>query len=155
MRGQGGRTWLRFAVVWMSIAAMIVGVTVMPRVYAAEPDVPTLFYNDAAWAMDNYYPSLGYTVGSMEDFWLPLSFYGEIENIRIRRGTARNHTVFLIQDTATGKYLSFNINDSAYAQTERSTLILINTMLYSKERYLPMRDMCAYFGWTFEISEDR
>ena len=28
-------------------------------------------------------------------------------------------------------------------------------MLYSKERYLPMRDMCAYFGWTFEISEDR
>lgn len=154
MRGQGGRTWLRFAVVWMGIAAMIVGVTVMPRVYAAEPDVPTLFYNDAAWAMDNYYPSLGYTVGSMEDFWLPLSFYEEIDGIRVTRGTARNHTIFVVQDTVSGKYLSFNVNDSTYAQTERSTLILIHTMLYSKERYLPMRDLCAYFGWTFEISDD-
>ena len=149
------RQWCAFAALWLVIAAVIVASAVMPRVFAARSVIPTLFYNDSVWVMDDYYPSLGYTIGKMQDFWLPLSFYGEIENIRIRRGTAKNHTVFIIQDTATGKYLSFNINDSAYAQTERSTLILINTMLYSKERYLPMRDMCAYFGWTFEISEDR
>lgn len=145
---------VRFAAIWLCIAAIIVGVTVMPQTLAAETEAPTLFYNDTAWAMDDYYPSLGYIIGAMEDFWLPLSFYEEIEGIRVRRGTARNHTVFVIQDTVSGRYLSFNLNDSTYAQTERSTLILIHTMLYSRERYLPMRDMCAYFGWTFEISDD-
>ncbi len=153
--------WLRFSAVWMSILALIIGVTVtgvsvMPHVLAAgeEYEAPTLFYNDTAWAMDDYYPSLGYIIGAMEDFWIPLSFYEEIEGIRVRRGAAKNNTVFVIQDTETEKYLSFNLNDSTYAQTERATLILIHTRLFSKERYLPMRDMCSYFGWTFEISDD-
>lgn len=155
MKKQGRKQWIAFAAVWLIIAVTIVSSAVMPRVSAARSEIPTLFYNDTVWVMDDYYPSLGYVIGKMQDFWLPLSFYDEIENIRVRRGTAKNNTVFVIQDTATGKYLSFNINDSTYAQTERSTLILIKTMLYSKERYLPMRDMCAYFGWTFEISADR
>lgn len=148
--------WLRcrFAVVWICVAALIVGSVTLPRIHAAEYEAPTLFYNDTAWAKDMFYPSLGYIIGAMEDFWIPLSFLEEIENIRVKRGAAKNYTVFVIQDTATEKYLSFNINDSSYAQTERGTLILIRTMLYSKERYLPMREMCAYFGWTFEISED-
>lgn len=145
---------LRLAVVWLCIAAVIVGTVTLPSLHAAEVKTPTLFYNDTAWAMDAYYPSLGFIVGSMEDFWIPLSFYEEIAGMRVKRGAAKNHTIFVIQDTETEKYLSFNINDSSYAQTERGTLILINTMLYSKERYLPMREMCAYFGWTFEISDD-
>ncbi len=153
-RGKQGLVWLRFAAVWLFIAAVLVGTVTLPEIHAVEVKTPTLFYNDTAWAMDMYYPSLGYTVGSTEDFWIPLSFYEEIADMRVRRGAAKNHTVFVIQDTVTEKYLSFNINDSSYAQTERGTLILINTMLYSKERYLPMRDMCAYFGWTFEISDD-
>jgi len=148
--------WLRcrFAVIWICAAALIVGSVTLPRIHAAEYEAPTLFYNDTAWAKDMFYPSLGYIIGAMEDFWIPLSFLEEIDNIRVKRGAAKNYTVFVIQDTATEKYLSFNINDSSYAQTERGTLILIRTMLYSKERYLPMREMCAYFGWTFEISED-
>ena len=151
---RGHRQWIAFAALWVTVLSVIVGSAVVPHVLAAEPDVPTLFYNDTAWAMDDYYPSLGYTIGVTKDFWIPLSFYEEIDNIRVRRGTAKNHTVFVIQDAVTEKYLSFNLNDSSYAQTERSTLVLIKTMLYSRERYLPMRDMCAYFGWTFEISEE-
>ena len=148
-------TWGSFAAVWICIAALIVISVAVPRVSAAdEPRVPTLFYNDTVWALDQYYPSLRYNNGGKEDFWIPLCFYEEIADIRVRRGTAKNNTVFIIQDIASEKYLSFNLNDSIYAQTERSTLTLIHTTLFSKERYLPMRDMCAYFGWTFEISED-
>ena len=146
---------VRFVMVWLGLLALIVSSTAVPRVFAAADEVPTLFYNDTAWAMDDYYPSLGYVSGQTEDFWIPLSFYEEIDNMRVKRGSAKNHTIFVIQNTATEKYLSFNINDSSFAQTERGTLILIHTMLFSKERYLPMREMCAYFGWTFEISPDR
>lgn len=157
MRGrmQKIRYWCCFAAVWLCIAAVIVGTVTLPPIHAAdEYKAPTLFYNDTAWAMDAYYPSLGFTVGAMEDFWIPLSFFEEFDNIRIRRGAARNHTIFVMQDTVSEKYLSFNINDSTFAQTERGTLIQINTMLFSKERYLPMREMCNYFDWTFEISDD-
>ena len=149
-----GAGWLRFAEVWLIASAFLVGTVALPKLHAAEVKTPTLFYNDTAWAMDMYYPSLGYIIGGTEDFWIPLSFYEEIADMRVRRGAAKNHTVFVIQDTETEKYLSFNINDSSYAQTERGTLLLVNTMLYSKERYLPMREMCRYFGWTFEISDD-
>lgn len=154
-RMQHVRHWWRFAAVWLCVAAVLVGSVILPQIHAADTGkAPTLFYNDTAWAMDAYYPSLGFTVGATEDFWIPLSFFEEFDNIRIRRGAAKNHTIFVIQDTVSEKYLSFNINDSTFAQTERATLIQINTMLFSKERYLPMRDMCAYFGWTFEISDD-
>lgn len=149
------RHWCRFAAVWLCLAAIIVGGVTLPQIHAADAyRAPTLFYNDTAWAMDAYYPSLGFIVGATEDFWIPLSFYEEIDNMYVRRGAARNHTVFVIQDTETEKYLSFNLNDSTFAQTERGTLLMLNTMLFSKERYLPMRDMCEYFGWTFEISDD-
>ncbi|MBE6657093.1 MAG: hypothetical protein E7604_01475 [Ruminococcaceae bacterium] len=148
------KQWISFAALWLAAAVLVIGSAIMPRVLAVKPEVPTLFYNDTVWVMDDYYPALGYTIGAMKDFWIPLSFYEDIEGMRVRRGTAKNNTVFIIQDTVTEKYLSFNLNDSTYAQTERSTLILLHTMLYSRERYLPMRDMCAYFGWTFEISAD-
>ncbi|MBQ7981990.1 MAG: polysaccharide deacetylase family protein [Clostridia bacterium] len=148
------KQYLCFAAVWLCALTLLVGVTVMPRVRAASA-APTLFYNDTAWAMDDYYPSLGFVTGAMEDYWIPLSFFEEINGIRVRRGPSKTITSFVIQDTLTGKYLSFNLADSNYAQTERGTLLLVNTTLYSKERYLPMRDLCAYFGWSFEMSEDR
>ncbi len=118
-------------------------------------DIPTLFYNDTAWVMDRYYPALGFLTGSMYDFWIPLSFFEELDGIKVRRGPGRNVTSFVISDTTSGKYLSFNTTVNEYAQTERGTHIFIRTTLFSKERYLPMRDMCLYFGWTFEISENR
>ncbi|MBQ8578990.1 MAG: polysaccharide deacetylase family protein [Clostridia bacterium] len=128
------------------------------QTYGSAPgggDIPTLFYNDTAWSQDRYYPALGFVTGGTDDFWIPLSFIEEIADIRVRRGPSRNVTSFVISDTVTGKYLSFDTANSEYAQTERGTYLFIRTTLYSKERYLPMRDICAYFGWSFEISEDK
>ncbi len=118
-------------------------------------DIPTLFYNDTVWVMDRYYPALGFVTGNTDDFWIPLAFFAEMENIKVRRVLSKNVTSFVISDADSGKYLSFNTTVDEYAQTERGTRLYVRTMLYSKERYLPMRDMCLYFGWDFEISEDK
>ena len=58
------KQYLCFAAVWLCALTLLVGVTVMPRVRAASA-APTLFYNDTAWAMDDYYPSLGFVTGAM------------------------------------------------------------------------------------------
>ncbi len=145
--------------------AVLVAVILLPLmigIYAAgdddapgKSDIPTLFYNDTAWVMDRFYPALGFVTGNTSDFWIPLSFFEEIDGVKVRRGPSRNITSFVISDTGSGKYLSFNTTVDEYAQTERGTKLYVRTTLYSKERYLPMRDLCLYFGWNFEMSTDK
>lgn len=143
-----------FLVTWLIGIILLLLPTLFSGVSAARREVPSLFYNDTAWVKDDYYPSLGFSTGAMQDYWIPLSFFEEFDNIKVRRGPSKTITSFVISDTVTGKYLSFDIANNEYAQTERGTYRFVRTTLYSKERYLPMRDMCAYFGWSFEISEE-
>ncbi|MBP3919114.1 MAG: polysaccharide deacetylase family protein [Clostridia bacterium] len=155
------RRFLAFPLVWLLLFALLL-LPMFITIFAVygdnapgSADVPTLFYNDTVWRMDDYYPALGFVTGGTDDFWIPLSFFEEFENIKVRRGPSKNVTSFIISDTASGKYLSFDTANNEYAQTERNTYLFIRTTLFSKERYLPMRDICAYFGWSFEISEDK
>lgn len=120
------------------------------RVHAAE--CPSLFYNDTPWENDLRNPAAYFRVGAFDDFWIPLSLFEKLQNVKIRRSYDNNSKVlrrFTISDEGTGKSLSFEA-DNEYVQTERGPVIVLRTILYYKERYLPMRDVCHYFGWTFD-----
>ncbi len=117
---------------------------------------PTLFYNDTAWAQDARYPSLMFTTAGIDNYYVPLAFFENMNHIKVRRDTTPKKISFVITQTYSGKYLSFDANsEEHYVQTDEGQYLIIETILYNRERYLPMRDICAYFGWTFEQSPDK
>ena len=145
----------RYMALWMLIVLSLALSVLVPSVFAAggiNNGIPTLFFNDTLWSSDEYYPALGYTIGVTKDFWIPLSFFEEIEYIKVRRDGSRLTDSFVISDTKTGKYLSFDTANNDYAQTERGTYKFIRTTTYNKERYVPMLEFCAHFGWTYEMA---
>ena len=145
----------RYMVLWLLIVISIACSILVPSVFAAggiNNGIPTLFFNDTLWRSDEYYPALGYTVGVTKDFWIPLSFFEEIEYIKVRRDGSRLTDSFVISDTKTGKYLSFDTANNDYAQTELGTYKFIRTTTYNKERYVPMLELCAHFGWIYEMA---
>lgn len=157
MRGKGKHTLfssvLRIAAViggGVLCLSLLLAVSVLYAADAEEVRVPTLFYNDSVWEGERGYPAEGFVRGGRQDFWIPLSFFESMENVKIKRGAGNTLNYFVISDTATGRYLSFDAQ-SEYVQTERGTLLILKTLFMRKERYLPMRDVCAYFGWSFEF----
>lgn len=128
--------------------SLLLAVSVLYAADAEDDRVPTLFYNDSVWEGERSWPAEGFVRGGRQDFWIPLGFFESMENVKIKRGAGNTLNYFVISDTVTGRYLSFDAQ-SEYVQTERGTLLILKTLFMRKERYLPMRDLCAYFGWSF------
>ena len=132
--------------------SLLLAVSVLYAADTGDVRIPTLFYNDSVWKDDRSWPAEGFVRGGTQDFWIPLGFFESMENVKVKRGAGNTINYFVISDTVTGRYLSFDAQ-SEYVQTERGTLLVLKTLLMRKERYLPMRDLCAYFGWSFAIEK--
>ena len=151
MKGAHSRLCI-LAVLALSVAAGVLltfAVTAAPDGLTTTKTGSTLYVNDEPWHKDNVY-KMEIIIG---EYYVPISLFESLDGYEVTIN--RTKTEFMINDTRSERYISFNTGidaDNHLAQTyDRSGITLKTYKLYGGEIYVPVDLVAETMGLEWSV----
>lgn len=138
------RKLCRICAATMTAFLIIVGTfSLVEKTSAAPLDTPLIYYNDSTWAREDRSP-LKLIDG---EYYVPLVLFAQLDDTKVRVNNSLNTFVISHGDL----YVSFDASTDIATDKDDNYLYIKTYKLDYGERYVPVKTICEYLGYGFEI----